>query len=80
MINLHSDGSGEALQNILEWRTALGKPGGFILSQGSKRSVQGGTSFTNNFSSRTWPNWGENGISWSNYDRPGQQCFRIQGI
>ena len=51
MITLHSDGSGEALQNILEWRRALGNPGGFSLSQVSKRSVQGGTSFTDNFSS-----------------------------
>ena len=71
MITLHSDGSGEALQKNLDWRRAPGNLGGIILSQGSKRSDQGGTSFTDNFSSRTGPNWGENSHSWRNYNRSG---------
>ena len=56
MITLHSDVSGESLQKKLDWRRALGNLGGIILSQGSKRSDQGGTSFTGNFSSRIGPN------------------------
>lgn len=79
LIRRDSDGSGEALQNIPEWRRAPGNPGGVILSQGSKRSDQGGTSFTDNFSSRTGPNWGENSHSWSNYDRSGRQGSGSQG-
>jgi len=79
LIRRDSDGSGEALQNIPEWRRAPGNPGGVMLTQGSKRSDQGGTSFTDNFSSRTGPNWGENSHSWSNYDRSGRQGSGNQG-
>lgn len=78
LIRRDSDGNGEALQNIPEWRRAPGNPGGVMPSQGSKRSDQGGTSFTDNYSSRTGPNWGENN-SWSNYDRSGRQGSGSQG-
>ena len=71
MITLHSDGSGESLQKKLDWRRAPGNLGGIILSQGSKRSYQGGTYFTDNVSSRTGPNLGENSHSWRNYNRYG---------
>ena len=80
MVTLHSDGSGESLQKISDWRRALGNLGGIILSQGSKRSDQGGTYFTDNVSSRMGPNFGENSHSWRNYNRSGQQGSRGQGI
>ncbi|KAH9315398.1 hypothetical protein KI387_024025, partial [Taxus chinensis] len=69
---IHRDKDGDRNVEVCEWRRPPGNLGG-LLSQSTKRSEHGGSSFTNNFTSRSGPSRVETNHPRSIHDRSGWQ-------